>query len=117
MVIQQGDIFWVELGESRGSESAYRHPYAVIQNDVFNSSQISTTVVVALTSNLSRANIPGNVRLKKGEGNLPKSSVVNVTQILTLNKFDLIDKIGTLSKKRVQEILSGIKLVIEPRYL
>ena len=80
MVIRQGDVFWVELGVPRGSEPAYRHPYVVIQNDVFNTSRIGTTIAVALTSNLSRANIPGNVQLRKGEANLPKASVVKTLQ-------------------------------------
>jgi mRNA interferase MazF len=115
MVIQQGDIFWVQLEEPKGSEPGYRHPYVIIQNDVFNASRINTTIGIALTSNLSRADIPGNVRLKKGEANLPKASVVNVTQILTIDKSDLKEKIGRLSRASIQEILDGLRLVTEPR--
>ena len=115
MVILQGDIFWIELGEPHGSEPGYKHLYVIIQNDVFNASQINTTIGIALTSNLSIANIPGNVRLEKGEANLPKSSVVNVTHVITIDKSDLIEKIGHLSQLRINEIISGLYLVIEPK--
>ncbi len=87
----------------------------VIQNNVFNESKINTVVVCALTSNLKRANAPGNVLLKKGEGNLPKDSVVNITQIITVNKSDLVEKIGTLSSSIIKQIFEGIKLLAEPR--
>jgi mRNA interferase MazF len=113
--IKQGDIFWIELGDPRGSEPAYRHPHVVIQNNVFNQSKISTVVVCALTSNLKRAKAPGNVLLKKGEGNLKKESVVNISQIITVNKSDLVGKIGSLSPERIGEIIEGIKLLTEPR--
>ncbi len=115
MVIKQGDIFWIELPAPRGSESGYRHPHVVIQNNLFNCSRINTVVLCALTSNLQRASSPGNVLLKKGEANLPKASVVNITQIITLNKSELEEKIGTLSPKRIDEINNGIKQLIEPK--
>ncbi|MCX7840761.1 MAG: type II toxin-antitoxin system PemK/MazF family toxin [Anaerolineae bacterium] len=115
MVINQGDIYWVDLGEPSGSGPGYRHPHVVVQNNLFNRSQIKTVVVCALTSNLKRANAPGNVLLAKGEGNLPKQSVVNVSQIFTIDKSQLDEYIGTLSPKRVREILDGIQLVLEPR--
>ena len=115
MVIKQGDIFWVNLPVPRGSESGYRHPHVVIQNNIFNCSKINTVVLCALTSNILRASSPGNVLLKKGEANLPKASVVNISQIITINKFELEEKIGTLSPKRIEEINNGIKLLIEPK--
>lgn len=115
MVIEQGDIYWIDLGEPSGSEPGYRHPHIVIQNNVFNASKISTTVVCSLTTNVKRADAPGNVQLNKGEANLSKDCVVNVSQIFTVNKSELIDKIGQVSKKRFSEILKGIKLLIEPR--
>jgi mRNA interferase MazF len=87
----------------------------VVQNNVFNRSQIKTVVVCALTSNLKRANAPGNVLLEKEEGNLSKQSVVNVSQIFTIDKSQLDGYIGTLSSKRMREVLNGIKLVVEPR--
>lgn len=115
MVINQGDVFWIDLDEPVGSEPSYRHPHVVIQNNVFNRSRINTVVVCALTSNLKRAAAPGNVLLEPGEAHLPKQSVVNVSQIFTADRVQLGEKIGTLSAKRVHEILDGIKLLLEPR--
>ena len=117
MVIRQGDIYWVDLQEPIGSEPGFRHPHVVVQNDVFNCSRIHTVVVCALTSNLQWAEAPGNVLLKLGEANLPKQSVVNVSQIFTVDKRQLEEKIGSLSTLRVREILDGIRLVLEPRSL
>ncbi len=117
MVIRQGDIFWVDLGTPSGSAPGYTHPHLVIQNDLFNQSKINTVVVCALTSNLKRANAPGNVLLSKGEANLKKQSVVNISQIVTVDKADLVEKIGTLSYARVSQIIEGIRLLIEPRAL
>jgi len=117
MVINQGDIFWIDLDEPSGSEPGYRHPHVVVQNNVFNSSRINTVVVCALTSNLKRAAAPGNVLLEPKEANLPKQSVVNVSQIFTVDKSQLSEKIGTLSSRRVREILDGIRLLLEPREL
>ena len=103
------------MGEPHGSEPGYRHPHVVIQNNVFNLSRINTVVVCALTSNLQRAEAPGNVLLNEGEANLPKQSVVIVSQIFTVDKSDLGEYIGTLSKKRVRQILDGVKLITDPR--
>jgi mRNA interferase MazF len=115
MVINQGDVFWVDLGEPSGSEQAYRLPHLVIQNNVFNKSRINTVVVCSLTSNLQRAESPGNVLIEKGEANLPKSSVVNITRIFTVDKRDLMEKIGSLSRDRMSQVLEGIDLLIKPR--
>ena len=115
MVIEQGEIYWVDLGQPTGSEPGYRHPHVVIQNNLFNASRINTVVVCALSSNLKRSQAPGNVLLNKGEANLPKQSVVNISQIYTVNKADLAEKIGKISEKRFDEILYGIKLLTEPR--
>jgi mRNA interferase MazF len=115
LIIRQGDIFWVDLGIPKGSAPGYRHPHVVIQNNVFNASKINTLVVCALTSNLKRAKAPGNVLLKKGEGNLKKDSVVNISQIITIDKSDLVEKIGSLPPEKVKEIIEGVKLLLEPR--
>jgi mRNA interferase MazF len=115
MVINQGDIFWVDLNEPSGSEPGYRHPHVVIQNNLFNRSRIDTVVVCALTSNLKRAKAPGNVLLNKGEANLPKKSVVNISQIFTVNKSDLSEKIGSMTRERFHQVLEGIGLLTEPR--
>ncbi len=115
MVIQQGDVFWVDLGHPTGSEPAYRQPHLVIQNNVFNRSRINTAIVCSLTSNLQRAESPGNVLLEKGEANLPKQGVVNITQIFTVDKRDLTEKVGSLSRDRMVQVLKGIELLITPR--
>lgn len=115
MVINQGDVFWIDFVKPSGSEPGYRHPHVVIQNNLFNRSRINTAVVCTLTSNLKRSSAPGNVTLAKGEANLPRQSVVNISQIFTVNKSDLSEKIGALSSNRVSQILSGIALLIEPR--
>jgi mRNA interferase MazF len=111
--IKQGDIYWIRLSAPKGSEPGFRHPHVVVQNDVFNVSRISTVVVCAVTSNLKRAQAPGNVTLLKGEANLPKKSVVNVSQLLTVDKMDLTEKIGTLASERTQEVIDGIKLLLD----
>jgi mRNA interferase MazF len=115
LVISQGDIFWLDAGRPRGSAPGYRRPHVVVQNDVFNASRIQTTVLCSITSNLTRATAPGNVLLRKGEANLPRPSVVNVSQIVTVDKSVLKEKIGILSYQRVLEIVAGIRLVLEPR--
>ena len=115
MVIRQGDVFWIDMGEPRGSAPGYRHPHVVVQNNIFNQSRINTAVVCAITSNLARAAAPGNLQLRKGEAGLPKPSVVNVSQVFTVDKSELVDRIGRLSVKRVTDIVEGMKLVNEPR--
>ena len=115
MVIDQGDIYWIDLGNPSGSGPGFRHPHIVIQNNVFNHSRINTVVVCALTSNLKRANAPGNVLLSKGEANLPGDSVVNISQVVTVDKSDLIEKVGSLSSSRTGQIIDGIKLLLEPK--
>jgi len=117
MVIKQGEIYWVDLGDLHCSEPGYKYPHIVVQNNLFNSSEINTVAVCSLTSNLKRGLSPGNVTLKKGEANLPKKSVVNITQIYTVNKTDLTDKIGQVNRERLTEVLSGVQLLIEPREL
>jgi mRNA interferase MazF len=115
VVINQGDVFWIELREPHGSEPGYRHPYVIVQNDVFNASRVNTTIAITLSSNTSRARVPGNVLLNKGEANLPKTSVAIVTQIITIDKVDLKEKIGHLPAVRVTAILAGLRLVTDPR--
>lgn len=116
-MIRQGEIYWVYLDDPVGSEPGYLHPHVVVQNDVFNASRISTVVVCALTSNLKRAAAPGNVLLNKAEAGLPKQSVVNISQLFTVDKTQLGEKIGMLSPKRIGEVLAGLALLLEPRGL
>jgi mRNA interferase MazF len=114
MEIKQGDIYWLDQDEPQGSEPGFRRPFVVVQNNLFNRSRINTAVVCALSTNLQRAKSPGNVLLEPGEGGLSKVSVVNVSQILTVDKSSLDELIGRLSLKRVEQILSGINLLLQP---
>lgn len=114
-MIKQGEIYWVDLGEPSGSGPGYRHPYVIVQNNLFNRSRIGTAVVCSITSNLQRAKAPGNVLLDSGEGGLRKRSVVNVSQIFTVDKDDIKKRIGALSQERIYEILSGIAFLLAPR--
>jgi len=97
MVIRQGDVYWIDLEKPIGSEPAYVRPYVVIQNDVLNNARIRTVIVCALTSNLRRTAAIGNVLLEPGEADLPEQSVVNVSQVFTVDKVLLTEKIGRLS--------------------
>jgi len=115
--IRQGDVYWIDFGIPSGSGPGYRHPHVVVQNDVVNASRIGTVVLCSLTSNLKWAKAPGNILLMKGEANLTKDSVVNVTQIVTVDKSLLSEKIGTLGSSRVEQIVQGLRLLIEPRKL
>lgn len=113
--IRQGDVYWVDLGAPSGSGPGLLHPHVVVQNDVFNQSSIGTVVVCAITSNLRRSEAPGNVLLGAGEAGLDKASVVNVSQLFTVDKEDLVESIGALDPVRVREIVAGIDLLLAPR--
>ena len=116
-MIHQGDIFWIDLGEPSASEPGFRHPHVVIQNNLFNESRLNTVIVCSLSSNLRRAQVPGNILLDNNEANLPKQSVVLVTQVFTVDKSQLVEYIGSVSPRRLRQILDGIRLVTEPREL
>lgn len=107
--IRRGDIFWLGPDVERGPEVDYAHPHVVVQEDVLNQSRITTVVVCALTSNLHRAGEPGNVLLEEGEGDLPKRSVVIVSQIASVEKARLGERIGSLTQARVDQILDGLR--------
>jgi mRNA interferase MazF len=114
MVVSQGDVVWVVSPAPRASEPGGRRPAVVLQHDRFNRTALNTAVVAMITSNLRLAGLPGNVRLRKGEAGLPKPSVVNVTQLATLDRGDLVARLGTLSRGRLRDVWDGIRLVIEP---
>ena len=112
VAIAQGDIWWADLGEPSGSEPGYRRPVVVVQGEPFNRSRIATTVVVPLTSNMEWAAAPGNVALSSELTGLPKDSVANVSQIITLDRSSLTDHVGRLSQSKLELILSGIEVVL-----
>ncbi|HZF11417.1 MAG TPA: type II toxin-antitoxin system PemK/MazF family toxin [Thermoanaerobaculia bacterium] len=113
-MIRQGDVYWYDFGEPSGSGPGFRRPCVVVQNDTFNESRMNTVVVCALTTNLRRARVPGNVLLEEGEADLAERSVLNVSQLFTVDKEDLLDKIGTLSPERVQQAFEGIYQLLKP---
>jgi mRNA interferase MazF len=104
VIINRGDLFWIDGDDSRGPAPSYSHPHVVVSEDLFNHSRITTVVVCALTSSLQAAKEPGNVLLDVGEGNLPRQSVVVVSQISS-------ERIGALSEDRIAHILAGLRFL------
>ena len=111
-MIRQGAIYWLHFGRPEGSEPAGRRPAVVVQQDEFNRSAISTVVVAAITTNLRLAGMPGNVRLRRGEGGLPQTSVVNVSQLRTVDRAKLGDQIGVIGQDKIQDVLRGVALLL-----
>ena len=112
MTIAQGDVWWADLPEARGSGPGFRRPVVVVQGDALNRSRIATVVCVALTSNVKWATAPGNVLLSSSATGLPKESVANVSQLVTLDKADLTERAGKLSKAKLDLVLSGIDVAL-----
>ncbi|TGK77531.1 type II toxin-antitoxin system PemK/MazF family toxin [Leptospira montravelensis] len=108
----RGEIWWVDLGIPFGSEPGYKRPVLIIQDNAFNESNINTIIVVPLTTNLNLATAPGNVLLSRKDTNLSKDSVVNVSQIVTLDRERFINKASELKTKKIEKIEEGIKLVL-----
>jgi len=112
MVIRKGSIYWVDFSPGKGSEPIGRRPGLVIQNNILNDSNLNTVIMLAITTTMKFGELPGNVVLKKREANVPKKCVINVTQIKSVDKKSIKEKIGTLTKKRVDEVNEGLKLVM-----
>lgn len=110
-MIRQGEIYWLKFGAPEGSEPAGRRPALVVQHDRFNRSAISTIVVAAVSTNLQLAAHPGNVRLRRGEAGLLLPSVVNVSQLRTVDRTRLKERVGVLGPARLREILAGLVLL------
>jgi mRNA interferase MazF len=110
-IVNRGDLFWVPPDPSRGSVPGVAHPHLVVQDDLFNHSRISTVVVCALSSNIGRVTEPGNVLLELGEGGLSKQSVVIVSQVSSIYKARLGERIGALSDERVAQVLAGMRFL------
>ncbi len=106
---RRGDLYWLVVDEPAGSVSAVPHPHVVIQEDVFNRSRIHTVIVCALTTNPHRGNEPGNVTLDPGEGDLPKPSVIVVSQVSSVDRGRLGQYIGSLADHRVDQVLDGLR--------
>lgn len=115
MAIRQGDAYWADVGEPVGSETGFRRPYLVVQNNATNATNIGTILACAITGNLARASGRGNVFLERGEANLPRASVVVVSQVLNLDRLDFEEFLGSLPIRRVRQVLTGIYEIFEPR--
>jgi mRNA interferase MazF len=112
MVIERGEIWWADLGELRGSSPGFHRPIVIIQSNKFIETNLKTLIVAVITSNLRLAEMPGNVRLPKKTQGLEKESVVNVTQLFTINKEDLLEYVETLSEQKMEQIDKGLRLVL-----
>jgi mRNA interferase MazF len=110
--VQRGEIWWSSLTTPGGSGPGFRRPVLVIQSNEFNRSRINTVVAVVITSNLVLANAPGNVRIPARVSGLKKASVVNVSQIITVDKSFLAGRVGTLNSKYIREVEDGLRLVL-----
>ena len=110
--MQRGEVWWANLGKPRGSAPAYRRPVLIIQSDAFNRSGISTVISLALTTNLSLAQAPGNVLCRPRATGLPKPSVVNVSQLSTLDRGDLLERVGRLPETQMQQVEEGLRMVL-----
>ncbi len=113
MVIKRGEIWWAELPEPTASEPGYKRPLIVIQSNDFNSSNINTIIAVIITSNILLAAAPGNILLPATKSKLPKKSVVNVSQLITVDKSFFTEKVHTLSSRLMEQIDDGIRLVLK----
>jgi len=110
--MKRGELWWASLPNPAGSGPGFRRPVVVVQANSFNESRIATVVVAVVTSNLALAEAPGNVRLGKAESGLPRPSVVNVSQILTLDRQLLTERIKTLQAQSVSRLDEGLRLVL-----
>lgn len=113
MVIERGEIWWVDLGEPDGSEPGYRRPVLVVQSDAFNRSRLRTVIAVVLTTNLRLVEAPGNVLIPARVSGLPKDSVANVSQLLTLDRDFLIERAGRVRGQPMQDLENGLRLVLD----
>jgi len=113
MVIRKGSIFWVDFSPGKGSEPMGRRPGLVIQNNAINDSKINTVVMLAITSTLKYGYLPGNVILRKGEANMPKRCVINVSQVKSVDKKSIEEKIGTLTAEKMEKVEDGLRLLLD----
>jgi mRNA interferase MazF len=113
VVVQRGEVWWADLAEARGSEPGFRRPILVLQADSFNRSRLQTVIGLVLTSNLRLLDAPGNVLISAAASGLPKDSVANATQIVTLDRDYLETKSGKLPAKVMARVEHGVKLVLD----
>lgn len=112
-MIRRGDIWWASLPEPEGSAPGYRRPVVIVQGDNFNNSRIRTVLAVIVTRNLRLADAPGNVRLASRQTRLPQDSVANVSQVATIDKGFLLERVGPLPTALLRRIEEGLRLILE----
>jgi len=112
MVARRGEVWWASLPEPRGSEPGHRRPVLILQSNAFNRSRIQTAIVAAITSNLRLSEAPGNVQLSTRQSGLSRSSVVNISQILTLDESFLTEKVGRIPPEKLRNVDEGLRLVL-----
>jgi mRNA interferase MazF len=110
--MKRGEVWWADLPEPTASEPGFRRPVLILQSNDFNRSRISTVIAAAITSNLKLANAPGNVVLSKRSVNLGRESVINISQIITLDKSFLSERVGSLQPAKLREVEEGVRLVL-----
>lgn len=113
MVIKRGEIWWAALPEPAGSGPGYKRPILIIQSDEFNKSKINTIIAAVITANTRLAAAPGNVLLAPKKSKLPKESVINVSQIITIDKSFLSEKVHTLANDILAQVDEGLKIVLK----
>ena len=111
-MVSRGEVWWIDFGDPVGSAPGYRRPGLLVSSDRFNRSRISTVIVAAITSNHRLAAAPGNVALPSGTAGLTTQSVVNVSQVLTIDRVLLGERIGRLDRERLVEVDRGLRLVL-----
>jgi len=112
MVIRRGEIWWASLPQPRGSEPGYSRPVLIVQSDEFNRSRIGTVIAAVITSNTRLAEAPGNVLISRKASGLPKESVVNVSQLITLDKTFLRERVKKLATRELAQVENGLRLVL-----
>ena len=110
--MNRGEIWWAELGIPAGSAPGYRHPVVILSTNVYNESRIATVVVVAITSNMRLAAAPGNVRISSRDSGLSRESVVNVSQVITIDKSRLLERVAQMRAERLAEVEEGLRRVL-----
>ena len=113
MVVERGEVWWADLDEPSGSGPGFRQPVLIVQADSFNRSRIPTVIAVVLTSNLSLLDAPGNVLISRRESGLPKDSTANVSQIVTLDRQYLRERVRKLPQRVIAAVDGGLKLVLD----
>ena len=112
MVIERGEVWWADLGEPDGSEPGYRRPVVIVQSDAFNRSRLRTVIAVVLMTNVRLVDAPGNVLLPAKATGLPKDSVVNVSQVITVDRDFLLERAGRIRGQLLQDVDKGLRLVL-----